>query len=81
MKVKKEIALSDSGFLFNPLNGQSYTLNPLGCDVFNLIKDGKQEKEIIDIVVSEYDITASTFEKDFQDFVASMAVLGLIEID
>ena len=33
MKIKTNIALSDSGFLFNPSTGDSYSVNPIGQEI------------------------------------------------
>ncbi len=30
MNVKKDIAISDSGFVFDPTTGESYSVNPIG---------------------------------------------------
>ena len=33
MRLKKNIAVSDSGFVFNPTTGDSYSLNPVGKEI------------------------------------------------
>lgn len=68
MKIKKNIALSDSGFLFNPASGDSYSVNPIGQDIIQLIQDEKQDDEIVTFITKEYMIDASTVEKDLYDF-------------
>lgn len=69
MELSKNIAVSDSGFLFNPASGESFSLNQSGKDLLNLIKDGKNEEEIGAIFLAKYDVDKSTFEQDYQDFV------------
>jgi hypothetical protein len=41
MKLKKDIAISDSGFLFNPSSGDSYSLNPIGVEILKLMQEKK----------------------------------------
>lgn len=68
MKIKKNIALSDSGFLFNPLTGDSFSVNPIGQSIIKAFQDDKSETEIIDDLLKEYRIDKNTVEKDFTDF-------------
>ena len=39
MKLRKNVAVSEAGLLFNPVNGESYSLNPIGVDILNLIRE------------------------------------------
>ena len=68
MKIRKNIALSDSGFLFNPSTGDSYSVNPTGQRIIRLFQDEKSEEEVIKSVVDEYMIDKDTVEKDVYDF-------------
>lgn len=68
MKLKKNVALSDSGFLFNPANGDSYSVNPIGMKMLKLMQLGKEDDEIIKEVTEEYMIDKTTVEKDLYDF-------------
>jgi len=68
MKIRKNIAISDSGFIFNPLSGDSFSVNPIGLDVLKLLKEGKNQKEIISVLESEYMVDENTLEKDLYDF-------------
>jgi len=38
MKVHPNIAVSESGYLFNPSNGDSFSLNPTATDIILLLK-------------------------------------------
>jgi len=68
MKLKKNIALSDSGFLFNPSTGDSFSINPIGNFILRLMQDGKDEAQIIQAVLNEYMTDRDTVEKDMYDF-------------
>jgi hypothetical protein len=79
MKLKKEVALSDTGFLLNPNTGESYSLNPLGVEILKLLNDGKDVQELPGLLSQVYDVTQSTLEKDIQDFIGIMQQFNLIE--
>ncbi len=79
MKINKNIAVSDSGFLFNPSSGESFSLNQSGKELFQMVKDGKNRVEIQNDFLTKYDIDASTFEKDFQDFTEMLEQYHLVE--
>jgi hypothetical protein len=72
MDIKKNIAISDSGFVFNPNNGDSFTLNPVGLEIVRLIQDGSDDQAIIDHILENYSIDSSTVEKDVYDFKKSL---------
>ncbi len=79
MKIKNNIAISDSGFVFNPASGESFTVNTVGIELFNYIKEGKSYDEIRDLVLDKYDTNEATFDKDYQDFVAILEYNHLLE--
>ena len=68
MKLKKNIAVSDSGFLFNPSTGDSYSVNPIGHQILKLLKEGKSTEEIKKNILTEYKIDDASVEKDIYDF-------------
>ena len=45
MKIKKNIAISDSGFIFNPSTGESFTVNPIGVEIITLLKEDKVKED------------------------------------
>ena len=68
MKIRKNIAVSDSGFLFNPLTGDSFSVNPIGQTIISSFQDEKTDEEIIETILTEYRIDKNTVEKDLNDF-------------
>ena len=79
MKIKSNVAVSESGFVFNPSTGESYSINPIGIEIFNMIKESKPFEEISGEMLSKYNTEEDTFEKDFQDFVGFLKQYQLIE--
>jgi hypothetical protein len=78
MKVKTNIAISESGFLFDPMTGESYSMNQTGREILELIKEEKSEGEIKQIMTSKYDVDDSTFERYFVDFVGMLTHFQIV---
>ena len=81
MKIRSNIALSESGFIFNPNTGESFTLNPTGQMMFTMIRDGHDQSEIRDYFLENYHVDESIFEKDYEDFIHLMNTYQMVEPD
>ncbi len=79
MKIKSNVAVSESGYVFNPSTGESYSINPIGIEIFNMIKEQKPFEEISGEILNRYNAEEDTFEKDYQDFVEFLRQYQLIE--
>jgi hypothetical protein len=81
MNVKKDIAISDSGFVFDPTTGESYSVNPIGVEILTLLKEGNSQKEISDFVLQKYEIDSDTFENNYYDFINMLTKFNLIDAE
>jgi hypothetical protein len=81
MKLRKNIAISDSGFIFNPSTGDSYSVNPVGMEMLTMMHEGVSKDKIKSHVMGEYICDESTFEKDFYDFTLMLRSYKLLEED
>jgi len=79
MKVKQDVAISESGYVFNPVTGESFSVNPVGIRIIHYIKEGRQAEEISGLIMDEYSVDEKTFDKDYQDFTGLLFSYGLIE--
>ena len=79
MKLKPNIAISDSGFLFNPFSGESYSLNPIGVQIIQLMKEGRSEEDIRNTIGKDYKIEPATIERDIHDFFEMLNAYQLLE--
>lgn len=68
MKMNDNIAISQSGYVFNPQTGESFSLNPTAIEVIKLLQEGKSRDEIAVEMTSRYDISSSSFLCDLDDF-------------
>jgi len=79
MKLKSNIALSESGFIFNPNTGESFTINPTGQQIIELIKEGKEFEEISQYFLENFETEESIFEKDYEDFMHMLTSYQMLE--
>lgn len=79
MKIKRNIAISDSGFVFNPSSGDSFSTNPIGMEIIKMLKENKTKDDIKKHILNKYMTDEVTFEKDFYDFTNMLSKLNLSE--
>ena len=79
MKLKKNIATSESGFVFNPSSGDSFSLNTIGAEILLQMKDNKSTEEIKKDIINRYDVEKSLLERDWDDFMAQLKDNNLLE--
>ena len=79
MQLKKNIALSETGFVFNPTTGDSYSMNQVGQEILGYLSENKSPAEITSLMTSEYDIDVPSFEKYFYDFISMLRQFELLE--
>ena len=81
MKLKKNIAVSESGFVFDPNSGDSFSMNPVGAEILNLLKQEKNFDKIHDAMTKKYDVLPGEFDKYFLDFIQTLKQFNLMEND
>lgn len=79
MKLLKNIALSETGFVFNPSTGDSFSVNPIGLCILKDLKEGLSEKDILGRITNEYNTPHETAEKDLYDFLRMISMFNLID--
>lgn len=79
MRIRKNIAVSDEGFLFNPTTGDSFSTNPIGSEIIRLLKQDKTIREIADEICRQYDVDRILFERDLDDFTSLLKEYSILE--
>ena len=79
MKLQKNIAVSEAGLLFNPVTGESFSVNPIGIEILNLIREEKNPEQIRKVILEKYSTDEITFEKDYHDFIGILEHNNLLE--
>ena len=78
MHLKKNIATSESGFIFNPSTGDSYSANPIAAEILAQLKEGVPVSSIKANLLERYDVTAAQLEKDWEDFSNQLVASNLL---
>jgi hypothetical protein len=78
MALKENIAISETGFIFDPNTGDSYTLNQIAREIISLMDKGLNDKEINAAILDKYDVDEITFEQNYYDFKAMLNYFKLI---
>jgi len=79
MRLRKNIATSGEGFIFNPSTGDSFSTNEIGAEIIALLKEDKQPNEVIERICSKYEVTSNHFEKDLDDYLAQLKDFSILE--
>jgi hypothetical protein len=79
MKLHKNVAVSEAGLLFNPVTGESFSVNPIGVEILNLIREEKEADQISKVILGKYSTDEATFEKDYHDFIGILEHNNLLE--
>jgi len=72
MKLNKNLAISESGFIFNPNTGDSFSVNGIGAEVIQLLKEENTAEEIKMALLEKYDVEKMILEKDIDDFITQL---------
>ena len=67
VKIAKNIAVSESGFIFNPTTGDSFSCNAVAADVINLLKENLSIEQVKERVMDKYSVQEAELDKDLQD--------------
>ena len=78
MRLKSNIAVSESGFIFDPNSGDSYTLNQLAKEILEMLKKDKNDNEISKEITDKYDVDEVVFEQNYFDFLAMLSHHNLL---
>jgi hypothetical protein len=81
MKIAEEVKISENGFVFNSKTGDSFSLNPLGLELINMLAGDKGIEEIMGEFTEKYDVDELTFEKDFYEFCSLLKYYKIISQD
>jgi hypothetical protein len=79
MGIRKNIAVSEEGFLFNPTTGDSFSTNPVGSEIIALLKQDKSISDIKIEIGKQYDVDSYLLERDLEDFMTLLKEHNILE--
>lgn len=81
MNIRKNIAISENGFIFNPLTGDSFTVNETGLFILRRLKEGESLVTIMKALQDEFELDANSAEIDLNDFLSMLKSYQLTEYE
>ena len=60
-------------------SGESFSVNPIGIEILNLIREEKNPEQIRKVILEKYSTDEITFEKDYHDFIGILEHNNLLE--
>jgi hypothetical protein len=76
-----DLALSDTGFAFDPYSGSTFTINATGLCVLQAMKEGLAHEAIFARVRERFSARDADVGRDVDDFVALLRQHGLVAED
>jgi len=67
-----DLAVSPTGFVFDPASGQSFTVNDTGLAVLRGLRDGLAPDAIASRLATEFDAPEETIRSNLAGFVAQL---------
>jgi hypothetical protein len=79
MYLRKNIATSESGFIFNPSTGDSFSANPVAAEILALLKQGTAASRIKEVILETYELEPLRLERDWDEFINQLKEANLLE--
>ncbi len=79
MRIKKNIATSENGFIFNPATGDSFSGNTIASEIILAMKSGTPAEKIKQDVLQKYEVSSDQFERDWEDWLVQLKEANLLE--
>jgi hypothetical protein len=79
MNIKKNIATSENGFIFNPATGDSFSANEVAAEILQAMKNGDTELQIKNKLLEKYEVSPEQLNRDWEDWMAQLKEANLLE--
>lgn len=79
MELRKNLAISDTGFVFDSGNGESYSVNPVGLEIIRLLNEGLSDEDLKAHMLEKYEVDSETFDLVYFDFIRSLQQFKLFQ--
>jgi len=66
--VVQRLALNDSGFVFDPVNGRSFTANEVGMYVLHFLQHSDDAESLMVSIARDFDVSKTDAERDIAEF-------------
>lgn len=78
MQRLRDLAISDTGFVFDPFSGATYTVNGTARCILDGLKRGLDRDALVALLRERFECSAEDLSRDIDDLVASLRLFGLV---
>lgn len=64
----QRLAISESGFVFDPVSGHNFTVNETGLTVLRLLQKGISLQPMLENLMNDYEVSIRDAERDVLEF-------------
>jgi hypothetical protein len=68
----QRLAISESGFVFDPVSGHSFTVNETGLTILRALQANRHLDSLRAKLASEYEVDGATLDRDLLEFLGSL---------
>jgi len=77
----KDLAVSDSGFVFDPYTGSTFSVNAAGRLILKGLADGLGREAIVASLEESFEVQGGDLPRDVDEFIHLLRESGLIPSD
>ncbi len=74
----KDLAVSETGFVFDPHTGNSYNTNDTGRTILHALKEGLKREAIVLLLKQSFEIIGDDLERDLDEFLFLLRENGVL---
>lgn len=74
----KDLAVSETGFVFDPHTGATFTTNACGVVILRGLQEGKSRPELIARLEAGFDVAESDLHRDLDEFIQILRDNGVV---
>jgi hypothetical protein len=64
----RRLAVSESGFVFDPVSGHHFTVNETGLEILRQLQKEQNLPELLALLAEEYSVSTRELERDVVEF-------------
>ncbi|MEL6178618.1 MAG: PqqD family protein [Myxococcota bacterium] len=73
-----DLAISDTGFIFDPYSGATYNVNATGLTILKGIREGIGRTALLERLADLFDVAGRDVDRDLDEFVHVLRQRGLV---
>lgn len=75
----RNLAISESGFVFDPVTGHTFNVNATGLAIVQALKEGKPEEGLADMLREDFEQEGGEdLARDIEEFISRLREHGLV---